>query len=79
MRMIREVLRLKLDRGLSDREIAKTLALARGTIGEHLHRIRASGWVWPLSAALSDREFDACLVSAAASHFQRLPSGCGLA
>jgi transposase len=59
--MIREVLRLKLDCGLSDRQIAKTARIARSSVGDYLQRFRDAGLVWPLSAALSDRELEACL------------------
>lgn len=61
MRMIREVLRLKLECGLSDRQIAKTAGMARSSVGEYLRRFLESGLVWPLSAARSDRELEACL------------------
>jgi transposase len=47
MRTIREVLRLKLDCGLSDRQIAKSTGLARSTIGEYLRRFHESGLLWP--------------------------------
>jgi transposase len=59
--MIREVLRLKLDCGLSDRQIAKTAGIARSSVGEYIQRFRESGLVWPVSAVLSDRELEACL------------------
>lgn len=45
MRTIREVLRLKLDFGLSDRQIAQTAGIARSTVGEYLRRFRESGLV----------------------------------
>ena len=61
MRMIREVLRLKLECGLSDRQIAKTVDMARSSVGEYLRRFRESGLAWPLPAALLDRELEACL------------------
>ncbi len=61
MRMIREVLRLKLDCGLSDRQIAKTAGIARSSVGEYIQRFRESGLVWPVSAVLSDWELKACL------------------
>ena len=61
MRMIREVLRLKWDCGLSDRQIAKTARIARSSVGEYVQRFRESGLVWPVSAVLSDRELEACL------------------
>ena len=61
MRTIREVLRLKLDCGLSDRQIAKSTGLARSTIGEYLRRFHESGLLWPLSAALQERDLTSCL------------------
>jgi len=61
MRMIREVLRLKFECGLSDRQIAKAAGIARSTIGEYVRRFHDSGLVWPLSAALSDKDLEACL------------------
>ena len=38
MRMIREVLRLKFDCGLSDRQIAKSVGIARSSIGDYVRR-----------------------------------------
>lgn len=61
MRTIREVLRLKLDCGLSDRQIAKSTGLARSTIGEYLRRFHESGLLWPLTAALQERDLASCL------------------
>jgi transposase len=61
MRTIREVLRLKRDCGLSDRQIAKSTGLARSTIGEYLRRFHASGLLWPLSVALQERDLTSCL------------------
>lgn len=61
MRMIREVLRLKFDCGLSDRQIAKIVGIARSSIGEYIRRFHDSGLVWPLSDALLDTTLEACL------------------
>ena len=61
MRMIREVLRLKFDCGLSDRQIGKTAGMARSTVGDYVRRFQEAGLVWPLSEALRDRELEACL------------------
>jgi transposase len=61
MRTIREVLRLKLDCGLSDRQIAKSTGLARSTIGDYLRRFHESGLLWPLSAALPERDLTSSL------------------
>lgn len=61
MRMIREVLRLKFDCGLSDRQIAKTASIARSTIGDYVRRFQEAGLVWPLPDAVKDVELEACL------------------
>jgi transposase len=61
MRMIREVLRLKFDCGLSDRQIAKTTGIARSTIGDYVRRFQEAGLVWPLSDALTEPALEACL------------------
>ena len=61
MRMIREVLRLKFNCGLSDRQIAKGSGIPRTTVGDYVRRFNASGLVWPLSAALGDTHLESCL------------------
>ncbi len=48
MRKIREVLRLKFDAGLSDREIARATGSARSTVRECLRRAREAAIGWPL-------------------------------
>jgi transposase len=64
MRKIRDVLRLKFDCGLTDRQIAKSIGLARSSVGEYVRRFQAAGLVWPLSLALPDAELEACLFPA---------------
>jgi transposase len=54
MRKIREVLRLTWEAGLSARQIAESLQLARSTVGECLRRFRESGLPWPLPSELGD-------------------------
>ena len=41
MRKIKEVLRLKWDNGLSDRQIAKACGVSRPTVGEYVRRRRS--------------------------------------
>jgi transposase len=60
MRRIRDVLRLK-HGGASDRQIARSLSLARSTVGLTLQRAAAAGLRWPLPATLSDRVLEARL------------------
>jgi transposase len=56
MRKIREVLRLKFEAGLSDRQIAAALGSARSTVQECLRRCRAAGVGWPLPPELGETE-----------------------
>jgi IS30 family transposase len=53
MRQLRQMLRLHHD-GVSAREIARTLGVARTTIQDNLARARAAGVGWPLPAECSD-------------------------
>lgn len=54
MRKIREVLRLKFDFDLTDRQISKSVKVTRSTIAEYLRRFAESGIAWPLPADLTD-------------------------
>ena len=60
MRRVREFLRLK-HGGASDRQIARSLSLARSTVGLSLERAAAAGLRWPLPATLTDRVLQAML------------------
>jgi transposase len=48
MRQVYEVLRLKWDQGLSDRQIAHSLGISRPTVAEYVRRAQAAGVSWPL-------------------------------
>jgi transposase len=61
VRKIRDVLRLKHEAQLSDRQIAAVLGSARSTVQECLRRARAAGLSWPLPAELDDEELAARL------------------
>src|SRR4051812_2207073 len=52
---------LRETRGGSDRQIARSLSLARSTVALTLERATAAGLRWPLSATLSDRVLEAML------------------
>ena len=54
MRRIRDLLRLKLSQGLSDRAITTALSMSKGSVGAYLSRARAAGLSWPLPAELDD-------------------------
>jgi transposase len=60
MRRVREILRLK-HGGASDRQIARSLNVARSTVGLTLERVAAAGLRWPLPATLTDRVLEAML------------------
>jgi transposase len=56
MHKIQEVVRLKFDAGLSNRQIAASCALARSTVAEYLGRLAAAGLSWPLPEGLSEAQ-----------------------
>lgn len=60
MRKIKEVLRLKHEHGLSDRQIALSCGIARSTVSEYLMRARAAGITWPVTG-LDDGSIEARL------------------
>jgi transposase len=61
MRTIKEVLRLKLACGLSDRQIAVSCSIGRATVREYLRRAEKAGLHWPLPEGLDDSHLDALL------------------
>ena len=61
MRKLREVLRLKHERGLSHRAIAQACAIGLGTVTLYLRRTAQSGLGWPLPADLDDAGLEARL------------------
>jgi predicted DNA-binding transcriptional regulator YafY len=60
MRQIRYVLRLASE-GVSTREIARMLGVARSTIRDNLRRAREAGLSWPLPGDLTDVVLEARL------------------
>jgi transposase len=61
MRLIRDVLRLKYETGLSERAISATLGISKGAIGSYLSRARAARLSWPLPAELGDAALERLL------------------
>lgn len=61
MRKIREVLRLKFELGLSERQIATSCRMGKTTVGEYLHRARNAELGWPLPEGMDDPALDALL------------------
>ena len=60
-RRIRDLLRLKYAQGLSDRAIALSLGLGKGTAGSYLARARQAGLSWPLPPELDDDSLELIL------------------
>jgi len=56
MRKIREILRLKYECHLTDRQIAKSCLVARSTVASYLSRIKSAGLKWPFDEDLSDTD-----------------------
>ena len=54
MRKVRDVLRLRFESGLSEREIGRSLSLSTGSVNSYLQRARLAGLGWPLPADLDD-------------------------
>ena len=61
MRKIREVLRLRHERGLSNRQIAASLKISHSTVGEYVRRAGEAGLDWPLEVGLDDGRLEALL------------------
>jgi hypothetical protein len=64
MRRIRDVLRLRFAQGLSDRAIAASLGLGKGSVGAYLRRAREAGLGWPLPDGLDDDSLELLLFPA---------------
>ena len=63
MRKITEVLRLKWDQHLSNRQIAQSCSLSHSTVREYLLRAQQAGLSWPLSADLDETALERLLFS----------------
>ncbi len=58
VRKIREILRLRWERGLRVRETARSLGVSTGAVSQTEARARHLGLTWPLVEALADEELD---------------------
>lgn len=54
-RKVKEVVRLREECGLSQRQIAQSCQLSRTTVAEYLRRVTVAGLTWPLIAELDER------------------------
>ena len=58
MRKIREILRLRHERGLTHRTIAEAVRVGAATVSEYLAKAKAKGLGWPLPEELSDAKLE---------------------
>lgn len=56
MRKIREILRLKWELKLSDRQVARSVHVSHSTVREYVKRAEQAGLAWPLPEEMGDRE-----------------------
>jgi len=61
MKKIREVLRLRHDKGASVRQIAGSCKLSISTVSEYLYRAGAAGYGWPMPDELTDEALERAL------------------
>src|SRR3954471_3724798 len=61
MRKVREVLRLKHEQGLSERQIESAVSVGHGTVGAYIRRAADAGLSWEEASKLSDAEVEARL------------------
>ena len=58
VRKIKEILRLHHEKGLSTRQIAKSLDISRSTIRDYLDRAQRAGLVWPVPSELDEASLE---------------------
>jgi len=61
VRKVREILRLKYELGLDNRQISRSCSIPHSSVGNYLRRAEAAGLKWPLPADLSDTVLEAKL------------------
>jgi len=73
MRKLREILRLKYERSMRHRAIARACGVGVGTVSEYVRRARKAGLSWPLPADLDDGTLEARLFEAPEPKRERIP------
>jgi transposase len=68
MRKIKEVLRLRFELGLGQRQIARSCSIGQGTVHEYLKRAQVAGVSWPLPEGWDDRRLEEALYGPALRH-----------
>jgi transposase len=61
MRKIKEVLRLKYNCNLSEREISRSCQVSRSTVADYLMKAKAAGISWPEALTLTDTQIEESL------------------
>ena len=61
MRYIKEILRLKFQANLSQRQISKSLSVSLGSVSDYLKRATEAGLTWPLPDGLGEDELEQLL------------------
>ncbi len=61
MRHIKEVLRLRFEAKLSQRQVARSLKIGLGTVSLYLNRAQAANLSWPLPAEMDDQALERAL------------------
>src|SRR5271165_4630926 len=61
MRKLKEVLRLRYELGLGQRQIARSCSIGHGTVYEYLKHAQAAGVRWPLPEGWDDRQLEEAL------------------
>jgi transposase len=61
MRKVREILRLRFERGLSQRQISASAGVSKGAVSDYMKRAAAAGVTWDIARALDDGEVEARL------------------
>jgi len=73
MRKIREILRLRHERGLTHRTIGEAVRVGAATVSEYLAKAKAKGLGWPLPEELRDAELEQLLYPPPASSEREVP------
>ena len=58
MRRIKEILRLKFELGLDNRQIARSCNIPHSTVANYLGRAEAAGLAWPLLPDISEADLE---------------------
>src|ERR1700730_3666671 len=61
MRKIKEVLLLRLDLGLGQREIARACSISQGAVHNYLKKAAGAGMQWPLPEGWDEKQIEAAV------------------